>query len=91
MLFIHIRKEGKVLVTQFSSVVQSCLKATQWTVAPQASLSITNSQSLLKLMCFMPSIFPASASFPMSQFFTSGGQTFGVSTSASGFPMNIQD
>ena len=35
--------------------------------------------------------FPASGSFPMSQFFTSGGQSIGVSASASVFPMNIQD
>ena len=34
--------------------------------------------------------FPASGSFPMSQFFTSGGQSIGVSASASVFPMNIQ-
>jgi len=59
--------------------------------ARQASLSITNSRSLLKLMSIesvmpsnhlslwcplllLPSIFPASGSFPMSQLFTSGGQ-----------------
>ena len=35
--------------------------------------------------------FPASASFPMSRFFASGGQSFGVSASASVLPMNIQD
>ena len=35
--------------------------------------------------------FPASRSFPMSQFFTSGGQSIGVSASASIFPTNIQD
>ena len=35
--------------------------------------------------------FPASASFRMSQFFTSGGQRIGVSASASVLPMNIQD
>ena len=34
--------------------------------------------------------FPASGSFPMSQFFTSGGQSIGVSASASVLPMNIQ-
>ena len=34
--------------------------------------------------------FPASGSFQMSQFFTSGGQSIGVSASASVFPMNIQ-
>ena len=38
-----------------------------------------------------PQSFPASESFPMSQFFTSGGQMFGVSASASVLLMNIQD
>ena len=35
--------------------------------------------------------FPASESFQMSQFFASGGQSIGVSASASVLPMNIQD
>ena len=35
--------------------------------------------------------FPASGSFPMSQFFASGSQSIGVSASASVFPMNIPD
>ena len=35
--------------------------------------------------------FPASGSFQMSQFFTSGGQSIGVSASASVFPMNTQN
>ena len=35
--------------------------------------------------------FPASRSFQMSQFFTSGGQSIRVSASASVLPMNIQD
>ena len=35
--------------------------------------------------------FPASGSFPMSHFFTSGGQSIGVSASASVLPMNIWD
>ena len=34
--------------------------------------------------------FPASESFPMSQFFASGGQSIGVSASASVIPVNIQ-
>ena len=34
---------------------------------------------------------PASGSFPISQFFTSGGQSIGVSASASVLQMNIQD
>ena len=35
--------------------------------------------------------YPASGSFQMSQFFTWGGQSIGVSTSTSILPMNIQD
>ena len=35
--------------------------------------------------------FPASGSFQMSRFFTSGGQNIGVSASKSVLPMNIQD
>ena len=35
--------------------------------------------------------FPASGSFPVSQFFASGGQSIGVSASASVLPMNIED
>ena len=83
------------------------LFVTPWTAARQASLSITNSQSLLKLMSiesvilsnhlilFQPfssclQSFPASGSFPMSQFFASGSQSTGVSASASVLPMNIQ-
>ena len=39
--------------------------------------------------CFQS--FPASGSFPMSQFFTSSGQSIGVSASTSFLSMNIQD
>ena len=35
--------------------------------------------------------FPASGTFPMSRFFTSGGLSIGVSASAPVLPMNIQD
>ena len=35
--------------------------------------------------------FPVSGSFPMSQFFASGGLSIGVSASTSVFPVNIQD
>ena len=37
-----------------------------------------------------PQSFPASGSFQVSQFFASGGQSIGVSVSASVLPMNIQ-
>ena len=38
-----------------------------------------------------PQSFPASGSFQMSQLFESGGQSIGVSASASVLPMNTQD
>ena len=81
--------------------------ATLRTAASKSSLSISNSRSLLKLRSIelvMPSIsssvvpvssflqsFSASGSFPMNQFFASGGQNIGVSASKSVLPMNTQD
>ena len=38
-----------------------------------------------------PQSFPTSGSFQMSQLFTTGGQSTGVSTSTSVLPMNIKD
>ena len=49
----------------------------------------TVSASVILFSCLQS--FPASGSFPMSQFFVSGGQSIGVSASASVLPMNIQD
>ena len=40
-------------------------------------------------LLLLPSIFPASGSFPMSRLFASGGQSIGASASASVFPVNI--
>ena len=48
----------------------------------------TMSSSVVPFSC--PQSFPASGSFPMSQLFTSGGQSIGASASASVLPMNIQ-
>ena len=103
---VHQQRNGKEDVVQiysglFSSVQSlSCVQlfGTPWTAARQASLSIINSRSLLKLMSIesvmhptisssvapfssFPQSFPASASFQMSQLFTSGGQNIGVSAS----------
>ena len=79
------------------------LFATPWTAALQASLSITNSRSLFKLMSIevvMPSnhlilchplLLPPST-FPASGSFQMGQLiASGVSASASVLPMNIQD
>ena len=45
--------------------------------------------SVIPFSC--PQCFSASGSFPVSWFFASGGQSTGVSASASVLPMNIQD
>ena len=51
-IFLQIIFHGALFLgsVQFSSVTQLCLTVTLWTTAHQASLSITNSQTLLKLM-----------------------------------------
>ena len=49
----------------------------------------TISSSVIPLSSCLQS-FPALGSFPISQFFTSGGQSIGVSASASVLPMNTQ-
>ena len=76
-----------------SSVSQFCpILCDPMDYSTPGSLSITNSQSLLKLtsiqsvlpsnhlilchpLLLLPSIFPASGSFPVSQIFTSGNQS----------------
>ena len=50
----------------------------------------TISSSVIRLSSCLQ-YFPASGSFPMSQFFASDGQSIGASASGSVLPMNIQD
>ena len=99
---VYNYKDGFLKIhLSFSSVqLLSCVQlfATPWTAAHQASLSITNSQSLLKLtsivsvmpsndlilchpLLLLPSIFPGIRVFS-NGFFTSGGQSIGVSSLA---------
>ena len=55
-----------------------------WCCYPTISSSVVPFSSRLQS-------FPATGSFQMSQLFTSGGQSIGVSASTSVLPMNIQD
>ena len=89
-------------VTQSCPMLCYPMDCSTW--AGQAFLSVTNSWSLLKLMSIklvmpsnhlilccpllLPSIFPRSRVFIMSQFFASGGQSIGASASASVLPIN---
>ena len=94
-------------IVSVQSLSRVQLFATPWTAARQASLShhrlpeivqshghrvgdaIQPSRPVFPFSCFQS--YPATGSFPVSQFFTSGGQSIGVSTSASVLPMNILD
>ena len=98
-------------LSSFSKSVQLLshirLFATPWTAALQASLSISNTQSLLKLMSFelvmpskhlilrrsllLPTIFPSIRDFFNKLALLISGQSIGTSPSASILPMNIQD
>ena len=90
---------------QFSSVTQSCLTLCNPMDCSKPGLPVhRQSQNSCPLSWWChPTIsssvvpfsrlqsFPASGSFQMSRFFTSGGQSIGVSASASVLPMNTQD
>ena len=88
-------------ISSVQSLDRVRLFVTSWTAAYQASLSITNSQSLFKLISIdlvmlsnnlilcRPLLLPPSIS-PNSQLFASGSQSTGASVSASVLPMTIQ-
>ena len=67
---------------QFLELAQTHVHRVSDAIQPSHPLSIPFSSQLQS--------FPASGSFPMSQFFISGGQSIGASPSASVLPMNIQ-
>ena len=67
---------------QLPRLAQSC-PSSGWSHSTMSSSVIPFSSCLQS--------FPVSRSFPMSQFFTSSGQSIGVSASALVLPMNIQD
>ena len=74
-------RQASLSITNSQSHSNSC--PSSWWCHPTISSSVVPFSSRLQS-------FPASGSFPMSQFFTSGSQSIGVSASASVLPMNIQ-
>jgi len=103
LVFKH-RQSGSSLVLFDLSSVQLLsrvqLFATPWITAPAPGVHPnpcplsrwchpTISSSVVPFSC--PQSFPASVSFQMSQLFAWGGQSIGVSASASVLPMNTQD
>ena len=98
---------NRCVVVVVKSLSHVPLFVNPWTAARQALLPSSISRSLLKFMSiellmlsisssatpfsFCLQSFPESRSFPVSQLFTSGGQSIGASASASVLTMNIQD
>ena len=96
----------KAAGSQFSSVAQSCLALCdpmdcstpglpvhhQHTEFSQTQASVMPPSHLIlcRPLLLLPSIFPSIRDFS-NEFFASGGQSFGVSASASVLPMNTQD
>ena len=79
-----LRLHAKLPCSTLSPGVRSdSCPSSQW-CHPTISSSIVPFSSCLQS-------FPASGSFPMSQFFPSGGQHIRVSASTSALPMNTQD
>ena len=81
--------------TPWVAACQASLSITNsWTYSNSSPLSQwchpTISSSVIPFSSCSQS-FPASGSFQMSQLFTSGGQSTGVSASTSVLPMNTQD
>ena len=75
-------RQASLSFTNSQNYSNSC--PSSWWCYPTISSSVTPFSSHLQS-------FPASGSLPMSQFFTSGGQSIGVSTLTSVFPMNTQN
>ena len=86
----HIR----LFATPWTAALQASLPFTiSWSLLklmPIESIMPSNHLILCRPLFFLPSAFPASGSFPVSQLFPSGGQRIAVSVSASVLPMNIQ-
>ena len=78
-----VARQASVSITNSWSSLKFTFPLSQW-CHPTISSSVIPFSSHLQS-------FPASGSFPVSRFFTSGGQSIGVSASASFLPMNIQD
>ena len=70
--------------------IQHQLPELTQTLVHRVSDAIQSSHPVIPFSSHLQSL-PASESFPISQSFTSGGHSIGVSASASVLPVNIQD
>ena len=77
-----IAHQASLSITSSQVHSNSCLSSRWWHPAISSSVVPFSSS---------PQSLPASGSFPMSQLFAWGGQSIGVSASASVLPVNTQD
>ena len=81
-------------VTSWTAACQASLSFTiSWRFLKLMSIESVmppNHLILCRLLLLLPQSLPTSGSFPMSQYFTSGGQSIGASASTSILSMSIQ-
>ena len=89
---VQLLSHVPLFVTPWITACQASLSIT----ISRSSLRLRSIESVMPsshlILChpllLLPSIFPASGSFQLSQLFASGGQSIGVSASTSVLPMN---
>ena len=92
---VQLLSSVRLFATPWTAACQVSLSITNsWSLLKLLSIESvmpTNHLIFCNPLLLSPSIFSPSGSFPVSQFFPSGGQNIGVSASTSVLPMTIQD
>ena len=85
----------QLFATPWTAACQASLSITNWwswrKLMSIESVMPSNHLIFCHPLLLLPTIFPSIRVFSVSQFFTSGGQSIGVSVSISVFPMNTRD
>ena len=94
IIVVQLLSHAWLLAAPWTAACQAFLSFTvSWSLLKLMSIELvmlSNHLILCRPLPSCPQSLPASGSFPMSPFFTSGGQSIGASASASVLPMSIQ-
>ena len=94
VLVVQSLSHVQLFATQWTAAHQASLSfIVSWSLLKLMSIGagmLSNHLILCFPLLLLPSNLPASGSFPVSRFITSGGQSNGALASASVLPMNIQ-
>ena len=92
---VQLLSRVRLFATPWIAACQASLSITNSRSLPKPmsikSVMPSSHLILCRLLLLLPPILRALESFPMSQLFTWGGQSIGVSASTSVLPMNTQD